>query len=50
MTDDDKKTDRQTRMSERFGSRAEQSESVEDEETDTETARTTTMKNDVNDQ
>jgi len=35
---DDKKTDRQNRMSERFGSRAEQSESVEDEETDTEEA------------
>ncbi|MFC6893771.1 MULTISPECIES: hypothetical protein [Haloferacaceae] len=33
---DDKKTDRQNRMSERFGSRAEQSESVEDEETETE--------------
>jgi cobalamin biosynthesis Mg chelatase CobN len=35
---DDKKTDRQNRMSERFGSRAEQSESVEEDETDTEEA------------
>lgn len=33
---DDKKTDRQNRMSERFGSRAEQSESVEEDDTDTE--------------
>ncbi|WP_157573405.1 hypothetical protein [Haloplanus natans] len=47
---DDKKTDRQNRMSERFGSRAEQSESVEDEETDTEEVPNDDNEvNDVND-
>lgn len=44
---DDKKTDRQNRMSERFGSRAEQSESVEEDETDTEEAPN--VDNDIND-
>ena len=45
---DDKKADRQNRMSERFGSRAEQSESVEGEGTGTEGSNGDNDLNDVN--